>query len=113
MIGSTVVVVEELVVDGVVVVVVVVELVLVVVGAVVIFHEITRRKQAEEELRRALEQAGTSFQKYRAVNGRSGAFQEQLRVYAREGEACRTCGAGVERIVQAGRSTFFCPTCQR
>lgn len=64
-------------------------------------------------LRRALEQAGTSFQNYRAVNGRSGAFQEQLRVYGREGRPCRTCGSDVQRIVQAGRSTFFCPACQR
>jgi formamidopyrimidine-DNA glycosylase len=64
-------------------------------------------------LREALRQAGTSFQNYRAVNGRSGSFQASLSVYAREGEPCRTCHTPVERIVQAGRSTFFCPSCQR
>ena len=63
-------------------------------------------------LREALEQAGTSFQNYRAVNGRSGGFQASLNVYGRSGEPCRACGETIERIVQAGRSTFYCPSCQ-
>lgn len=63
-------------------------------------------------LREALRAAGTSFRNYRAVNGRSGSFQRSLRVYAREGEACGKCAASVERIVQAGRSTYYCPACQ-
>ena len=64
-------------------------------------------------LREAIQQAGTSFQNYRAVNGRSGEFQASLDVYGRDGEPCRTCGGTSERIVQAGRSTFYCPSCQR
>ncbi|MDX1395555.1 MAG: bifunctional DNA-formamidopyrimidine glycosylase/DNA-(apurinic or apyrimidinic site) lyase [Gemmatimonadota bacterium] len=63
-------------------------------------------------LREALSWAGTTFRSYRAVNGRSGSFQSRLRVYGREDEACRRCGDPVERVVQAGRSTFFCPSCQ-
>jgi formamidopyrimidine-DNA glycosylase len=63
-------------------------------------------------LQEALDQAGTSFQNYRAVNGRSGEFQFSLEVYGREGEPCRKCGETIERIVQAGRSTFYCPSCQ-
>lgn len=63
-------------------------------------------------LRRAIESAGTTFRDYRAVNGRSGRFQSRLRVYGREGEPCRRCGTEIRRIVQAGRSTFFCPGCQ-
>ena len=63
-------------------------------------------------LRDALAKAGTSFQNYRAVNGRSGEFQFSLDVYGREGEPCRKCGEPIERIVQAGRSSFFCPSCQ-
>ena len=63
-------------------------------------------------LREALEQAGTSFRNYRAVNGRSGEFQTRLRVYGREEQPCTKCGHPIERIVQAGRSTFYCPSCQ-
>jgi len=63
-------------------------------------------------LREALQAAGTSFQNYRAVNGRSGSFQHSLRVYGREGEPCGNCDTPIEKIVQAGRSTFFCPSCQ-
>ena len=64
-------------------------------------------------LREALEAAGTTFRDYRAVNGRSGRFQGSLAVYGREGAACRRCNGTVERLVQAGRSSFFCPGCQR
>jgi len=64
-------------------------------------------------LREALEGAGTTLRNYRAVNGRSGSFQTRLRVYGRAGEPCRRCRATVRRIVQAGRSTFFCERCQR
>ena len=63
-------------------------------------------------LREALRASGTSFQSYRAVNGRSGSFQRSLRVYGREGEPCRKCGTPIEKVVQAGRSTWFCPACQ-
>jgi len=63
-------------------------------------------------LREALEGEGTSLRDYRAVNGRSGRFQERLRAYGREGEPCPRCGTPIERLVQAGRSTFFCPACQ-
>jgi formamidopyrimidine-DNA glycosylase len=63
-------------------------------------------------LRRALDESGTTFDSYRAVNGRSGSFQERLRVYGREGEACNRCGAPIRRIVQSGRSSFFCADCQ-
>lgn len=69
------------------------------------------------ELRRtlssALARAGTTFRNYRAVNGRSGGFQSLLQVYGREGERCARCGTRIVRIVQAGRSTFYCAGCQR
>lgn len=64
-------------------------------------------------LRAALAKSGTSIRDYRAANGRSGSFQRDLRVYGREDEACRQCGSTVERAVQAGRSSFFCPACQQ
>lgn len=63
-------------------------------------------------LREALEDEGTSLRDYRAVDGRSGQFQERLRAYGREGDPCPRCGTPIERVVQAGRSTYFCSSCQ-
>lgn len=63
-------------------------------------------------LREALAAAGTTLRDYRAVNGLSGSFQTRLRVYQREGSRCSRCTGSIERIVQAGRSSFFCPGCQ-
>ncbi|MCO5165194.1 MAG: bifunctional DNA-formamidopyrimidine glycosylase/DNA-(apurinic or apyrimidinic site) lyase [Planctomycetes bacterium] len=50
---------------------------------------------------------------YRTAESAEGGFQASHRVYARAGQPCRGCGAAVVRIVQAQRSTFFCPGCQR
>lgn len=55
---------------------------------------------------------GTSISDYVGGNGNSGEYQKQLRVYGREGLPCYECGIIIQRIVQAGRSTFFCPNCQ-
>lgn len=63
-------------------------------------------------LREALRGEGTSLRDYRMVDGGTGRFQNRLRVYDREGEPCVRCGTPLERIVQAGRSTFFCTACQ-
>lgn len=64
-------------------------------------------------LREALADAGTTLRDYRAVNGLSGSFQTRLRVYQREGLDCLRCAESIARVVQAGRSSFFCPGCQR
>lgn len=50
---------------------------------------------------------------YRTARSTEGGFQVRHLVYARAGKPCAGCGATVERIVQAQRSTFFCPRCQR
>jgi len=55
---------------------------------------------------------GESVSDYRNSAGQGGRFQERLNVYGRGGEACRRCGQAVERIRQAGRSTYYCPGCQ-
>lgn len=49
---------------------------------------------------------------YGRAAGAPGQVEERLAVYGRAGEPCRRCGAGVRRLVQAGRSTFYCPRCQ-
>ena len=50
---------------------------------------------------------------YGAVEGNSAFYQERLRVYDRAGQPCVKCAAPIKRLVQAARSTFFCPGCQR
>jgi formamidopyrimidine-DNA glycosylase len=64
-------------------------------------------------LRQAISQGGTTLNDFADGEGKSGYFQVSLTVYDREGEPCRACGRPVRRIVQAGRSTFYCPGCQR
>jgi formamidopyrimidine-DNA glycosylase len=64
-------------------------------------------------LRRAIAEGGTTLNDFTDGAGREGYFQVSLAVYGREDEACRRCGRIVRRIVQTGRSTFYCPGCQR
>jgi formamidopyrimidine-DNA glycosylase len=63
----------------------------------------------------AIEAGGSSLRDHRQTNGELGYFQHHFRVYDREGQSCFTegCNGVVKRIVQNGRSTFFCPVCQR
>lgn len=63
-------------------------------------------------LNRAIRANGSTLMNYRTAEGERGSFQDQHRVYQREGEHCRRCGTSIERIIAAGRSTFFCPRCQ-
>jgi formamidopyrimidine-DNA glycosylase len=60
----------------------------------------------------AIKKGGTTVANYLNSQGESGLFQLELLVYGRAGEPCRRCGARIIRLVQAGRSTFFCPVCQ-
>jgi len=64
-------------------------------------------------LREAVDFRGTTLLDYRDADGKPGAFSARLRVYDRAGEPCRSCGEPIRRIVQGGRSTFFCGRCQR
>ena len=65
-----------------------------------------------ETLREAVDQGGTTLNDFADALGESGYFKISLAVYGREGEACGRCGRTIRRIVQAGRSTFYCPGCQ-
>jgi len=64
-------------------------------------------------LARALELGGSSLRDFRDTHGTDGAYQLEARVYGRAGLPCLRCGTAVRRIVQAQRSTFFCPGCQK
>lgn len=66
-------------------------------------------------LKDAIAAGGSSLRNYARTDGELGNFQHRFRVYDGEGEPCVTpgCTGVVKRIVQGGRSTFFCPKCQR
>ena len=66
-----------------------------------------------EVLSAAIEAGGSSLKDYARADGSLGYFQHSFRVYGREGETCSQCDAAIGRIVQSGRSTFFCSNCQR
>jgi len=68
-----------------------------------------------EVLAAAIAAGGSSLRDHRQANGELGYFQHSFRVYDREGEPCPTpgCSGVIARKVQSGRSTFYCPVCQK
>lgn len=72
-------------------------------------------RMTREVLAEAVAAQGTTISDYRTGENLTGGYQAFLRVYGREGGRCRRrgCRGEVHRIVQAGRSTFFCPECQK
>ncbi len=61
----------------------------------------------------AINAGGSSLRDHRRADGSLGDFQHNFQVYDREGQRCPACKGTVKRIVQAGRSTFYCPSCQK
>ena len=61
----------------------------------------------------AIEAGGSSISDFASASGDLGYFQHSFAVYDREGQACRVCGARIDRILQSGRSSFYCRDCQR
>ncbi len=72
-------------------------------------------KAIKAVLQAAIKAGGSSLRDHRLTDGDLGMFQHDFQVYDREGEPCRTpgCKGTVKRIVQNGRSTFYCPACQK
>ncbi len=66
-----------------------------------------------EVLKEAIALGGSSVSDYVTADGDEGLFQLQHRVYGREGEPCLACKAPVKRVVIAGRSSHYCPNCQK
>ena len=64
-------------------------------------------------LTEAIAAGGSSLRDYRQTDGELGYFQHRFQVYDRKGDPCVTCGTPIERLVQSGRSSFYCPNCQR
>ena len=72
-------------------------------------------KEIKAVLKEAIAAGGSSLRDHRRADGEMGYFQKTFHVYDREGEPCRTkgCKGTVKRLVQAGRSTFYCARCQQ
>jgi formamidopyrimidine-DNA glycosylase len=64
-------------------------------------------------LREAIEAGGSSLRDYAKADGELGYFQHRFSVYDREAAPCPSCETAIKRIVQSGRSSFYCPKCQR
>jgi formamidopyrimidine-DNA glycosylase len=75
-----------------------------------------RLKRLVPAIREVLEEAiaagGSTLRDFASPDGELGYFSKDFAVYDREGKPC-ACGGTVRRIVQGGRSTFYCPACQR
>ena len=70
-------------------------------------------RSVQEVLREAIALGGSSISDYVDADGEEGFFQLQHRVYGREGEPCLVCRTPVKRVVLGGRSSHYCPKCQK
>lgn len=70
-------------------------------------------RAVQEVLREAIALGGSSISDYVDADGEEGFFQLQLRVYGREGEPCTVCRTEIKRVVLGGRSSHYCPKCQK
>lgn len=77
-------------------------------------RELARLRAAlRSVLERAVDLGGSSISDYRDANGQPGSFQVHHAVYDRAGKPCPVCTATIKRIVLSGRSSYYCPRCQR
>jgi len=83
-------------------------------GASLKHEEVTRLYRAVQKvLREAIRLGGSSISDYVNAEGEPGEFQLRHRVYQREGKKCPRCATEIRRMIVAGRSSYFCPSCQR
>ena len=70
-------------------------------------------RELQKILRRAIELRGSSISDFLDAEGEPGEYQQHHRVYGREGEPCVRCKTEIRRVIVAGRSSYFCPRCQK
>jgi formamidopyrimidine-DNA glycosylase len=70
-------------------------------------------KSIQQVLKRAVEKGGSTIKNYVNATGEKGSYQLSHKVYGREGEKCFFCSTTIKREKQHGRSTYFCPECQK
>ena len=68
---------------------------------------------AKKILLRAIDAGGTTISDFLNVDGSEGKFVRELKIYGRIGQPCPVCGSIVECVRQGGRSSFYCPKCQK
>ncbi len=73
----------------------------------------TLRKVLQDILHKAIALRGSSISDFLDANGEPGEYQRHHRAYGREGKGCYRCGTSIRRAIVAGRSSYFCPRCQR
>jgi len=70
-------------------------------------------QEAKIVLEKSIKKRGSSISDWRDLYGRKGENQHELKAYGQEGKDCSKCGSTIRRIKQGGRSTFYCPECQK
>jgi formamidopyrimidine-DNA glycosylase len=75
-------------------------------------HETVLIAAIKKVLDAAITSGGSTLRDYTQANGETGYFQHQFNTYERLGDPCVQCGARIEKIILAGRASYFCPTCQ-
>ncbi|MCI8575810.1 MAG: DNA-formamidopyrimidine glycosylase [Bacilli bacterium] len=84
------------------------------VGKDITIEECERIKLSSNEIiKKAIEDGGTTIRSYTSSLGVTGLFQTKLMVHKKEGEPCKICGTPIENIKIGGRSTYYCPKCQK
>ena len=82
-------------------------------------HQVTRAEAGrlhvavQRVLKRAIDRRGSSIRNYVDGNGKRGGYQDEFRVYGRTGEPCQRCRTPLEMTRLAGRSSHYCPRCQK
>ncbi|HXN51977.1 MAG TPA: bifunctional DNA-formamidopyrimidine glycosylase/DNA-(apurinic or apyrimidinic site) lyase [Candidatus Acidoferrum sp.] len=71
------------------------------------------RRVLQDVLRKAILARGSSISDFLDAEGQPGEYQRHHRAYGREGQRCYRCGTAIRRVIVAGRSSYFCPKCQR
>jgi len=71
------------------------------------------RKSAKEIINKAIEYGGTTIRSYTSSLGVTGHYQDFLQVHTKEGEKCNKCGSIIKKERVGGRSTYYCPKCQK
>jgi formamidopyrimidine-DNA glycosylase len=82
-------------------------------GSMKLEHCEALRRGIVEALEAGLATGGASIDDYRDLRGERGSMQDEFLVHTREGEECTRCGTEIRRVVVSGRSTYFCPGCQK